>query len=158
MSVNSAPARCRASATDRRLPVAAGYVVSEALPCHGHAQRPGKGLENRFGLVVVVLAAGRDLQVAARGAAERVEEVAEHLRGDVADPLAAELRLPLEVDPPAEVEEHHRPAVVHRQGEPVSGDPGLRAQGAVDGLAQGDGYVLHRVVFVDLQIAPGLDL
>ncbi len=50
-----------------------------------------------------------------------------------------------------------RPAVVHRQGEAVAGYPGLRAQRAVDGLAQRDGHVLHRVVFVDVQIAPRVD-
>ena len=124
---------------------------------HGHAQGAGEGLEDGFGLVVVVVAAGRDLEVAPRGACERVEEVAEHFGRNVADPLAAERGVPLEVDAAPEVEEHQRPAVVHRQGEAVAGDPGLRAQRAVDGLAQRDGHVLHRVVFVDVQIAPRVD-
>ena len=83
--------------------------------------------------------------------------MAEHFGGHVADPLAAEFGLPLEVDAAPEVEQHQRPAVVHRQGEAVAGDAGLRAQRAVDGLAQGDGHVLHRVVFVDVQIAPRVD-
>ena len=107
--------------------------------------------------MVVVLAAGRDLQVAARGAAERVEEVAEHFGGYVADPFTAEFGIPFEVDASPEVEEHQRPAVVHRQGEPVAGDAGLRSQRAVDGLAQGDGHVLHGVVFVDVEVALRID-
>ena len=77
--------------------------------------------------------------------------------GHVADPLAAEFGVPFEVDAAPEVEERQRPAVVHRQGEAVAGDPGLRAQRAVDGLAQRDGHVLHRVVFVDVQVAPRVD-
>ena len=124
---------------------------------HGHAQGAGEGLEDGLGLVVVVVAAGRDLEVAPRGACERVEEVAEHFGRNVANPLAAERGVPLEVDAAPEVEQRQRPAVVHRQGEAVAGDPGLRAQRAVDGLAQRDGHVLHRVVFVDVQIAPRVD-
>ena len=46
------------------------------MPLYGHAQCPGEGLEDRFGLVVVVLAPGRDLQVAARGAAQPAEQLA----------------------------------------------------------------------------------
>ena len=77
--------------------------------------------------MVVVVAFGRNLQVAARGAAERVEEVAEHLRRDVSDPLAAEFGVPLEVDAPPEVEQHQRAAVIHRQGESVAAYSGLGA-------------------------------
>ena len=69
---------------------------------HGHAQGAGEGLEDGLGLVVVVVAAGRDLEVAPRGACERVEEVAEHLGGYVADPFAAENDIPGEIDPAAE--------------------------------------------------------
>ena len=83
--------------------------------------------------------------------------MAEHFGRNVADPLAAERGVPLEVDAAPEVEQRQCPAVVHRQGEAVAGDPGLRAQRAVDGLAQRDGHVLHRVVFVDVQIAPRVD-
>ena len=82
--------------------------------------------------------------------------MAEHFGRNVADPLAAEFGVPLEVDAAPEVEQHQRPAVVHRQGEAVAGDSGLRAQCAVDGLAQRDGHVLYRVVFVDVEVAPGI--
>ena len=55
--------------------------------------------------MVVVVAAGRDLEVAPRGACERVEEVAEHFGRNVANPLAAERGVPLEVDAAPEVEQ-----------------------------------------------------
>ena len=104
-----------------------GDGVIERDVRHGHAQGAGEGLEDRFGLVVFVPAAGRDLEVAPRGAAERVEEVAEHLRRDVSDPLAAEFGVPLEVAAPPEVEQHQRAAVIHRQGESVAAYSGLGA-------------------------------
>ena len=126
------------------------------MPGHGHAQGACEGLEDRLGLVVLVFAAGRDLEVAARRRAERVEEVAEQLGGNVPDPLAPEFGLPLEIDAPAEVEEHQRPAVVHRQGESVAGDAGLGAQRPVDRLAQRDGHILHGVVLVNVEVAVSL--
>ena len=79
--------------------------------------------------------------------------MAEHLRRDVPDPLAAEFGVPFEVDAPPEVEQYQRPAVVHRQCEAVAADARFRPQGAVDGLAQHDRHVFHRVVFVDIQVA-----
>ena len=82
--------------------------------------------------------------------------MAEHLRRDVSDPLAAEFGVPLEVDASPEVEQHQRAAVVHRQGESVAAYSGLGAQSPIDGFAQHDRHVLHRVVFVDVQIAAGL--
>ena len=48
------------------------------------------------------------------------------------------------------------PCHVHRQGESVAAYSGLGAQSPVDGFAQHDRHVLHRVVFVDVQIAAGL--
>ena len=65
-----------------------GDGVIERDVRHGHAQGAGEGLEDGLGLVVVVVAAGRDLEVASRGACERVEEVAEHFGRNVANPLA----------------------------------------------------------------------
>ena len=57
-----------------------GDGVIERDVRHGHAQGAGEGLEDGFGLVVVVVAVGRDLEVAPRGACERVEEVAGNMR------------------------------------------------------------------------------
>ena len=73
--------------------------------------------------------------------------------GKSGETSAAEFGVPFEVDAPPEVEQYQRPAVVHRQCEAVAADARLRPQGAVDGLAQHDRHVFHRVVFVDVQVA-----
>ena len=132
--------------------------MSYPKPCRPTAMRRAraKALKMASALWWSLSPRAEIVEVAPCGARERVEEVAEHLRRNVADPLAAEFGVPFEVDAASEVEEHQRPAVVHRQGEAVAGDSGLRAQRAVDGLAQGDGHILHRVVFVDVEVAPGI--
>jgi len=94
---------------------AAGNIVGEGDAGHGHAQRPCEGLEDRFGLVVLVVSAGGDVEVAARGAGERMEEVTQHLGGQFADAFAAEFGLPFEADAAPEVDERHGTAVVHGQ-------------------------------------------
>ena len=97
------------------------------MRAHGHAQRPCEGLEDRFGLVVLVVSAGGDVEVAARGAGERMKEVTQHLGGQFTDAFAAEFGLPFEADAAPEVDERHGTAVVHGQDEAIAGDSRLAA-------------------------------
>ena len=96
--------------------------------------------------MVVVLAARLDMEVAAHRHAQRLEEVAEHLGRHVAHILARKGHVPNEVGPPAEIEQHHGTALVHRQHESVT----------VNRLPESYGRILDGVVLVHLQIASAL--
>ena len=103
--------------------------------------------------MVVVLAGSVYPEVAAGGIAQRLEEMLEHFRRHVSDIFAGESDIPDELAAAAEVEQHERGALVHRQGEAVALDASLVAEGGLQGLTEGDADVLHSVMLIDLEIA-----
>ena len=76
-------------------------MVDVTADCH--FQAAGQSLEDTFYLVVLILSLGLDVQVHLGGIAETLEEVVEHLGGNVADIGAPELDIPDEPGAASEV-------------------------------------------------------
>ena len=86
------------------------YVTTD-----GCTERAGKGLEDGLGLVMFVIAFGLDIEVHEGSVGETLEEMEEHLGGNVADALSVEGGLPDEPGASAKVEGHVGMTVVHGQ-------------------------------------------
>ena len=84
--------------------------------------------------------------------------MAEHFGRHVADVLAREAGVPDQLDASAEIEQHGGPALVHRQAEAVAADAELRSERSADRLSERDGRILDRMVLVDLQVSPDLQV
>ena len=95
----------------------------------GHLQRSSQCLEYSFNLMVLVLSLSTNVQVHACGIAERLEEVQEHLGGNIAHTFAVELRIPYKPGPATEVEGYRTETVVHGQAVTVSFNAALVTQG-----------------------------
>ncbi len=123
----------------------------------GHLEGTCEGLEDALDLVVLVLAFGLDVEVDAGGIGERLEEVMEHLGGDIAYLFAMELGIPDEPGTATEVEGDLAEAIVHGEAEAVSADAALVAEGLEDAFAESDAGVLDGVVLIDVEIALDVD-
>ena len=130
-------------------------AIGEHVAAYGGFQRARQCLEYALNLVVLVVAASRDVKVHAGAVAEALEEVHEHLGGDVAYLLALEFDVPHKPAAPAEVESHGAQAVVHRQHEAVALDSELVAEGCAQCVTEGYCRVLNGVVLINPQIAFG---
>ena len=107
--------------------------------------------------MVLVLALRPDVQVAFSSAADGLEEMAEHLGRYISGFLTPELRVPFEIDPASEIHQDSGVAVVHREDETVAGYAEFLSKSSVYGFSKDDSDILNRVVFIDLQIALGID-
>ncbi len=76
-----------------------------------------------------------------------------HLGGRVAYIFAVKGDVPFEIDTSPEVDEHHGPALVHRQHEAVAFDAAFVAKCRAQGVAERDGHILHGVMLVHLEVA-----
>ena len=119
----------------------------------GHLEGTCESLEDAFDLVVLILALGLDVEVDASGIGERLEEVMEHLSGDIAYLFAMELGIPNEPGTAAEVEGDLAEAIVHGETEAVAANAALVAEGLEDAFAESDAGILDGVVLIDVEIA-----
>ena len=151
------------------------HVVDIATYCH--TDGAGKGFEDTFDLVVLVLPFSLDIEVHASGVAEALEEMEEHLGGHLADALAVEVGLPYEPGAPAEVEGYGAKAVIHREGvfsrevagggfpggggvraETITFDAALVSKSLEECFAEGEGSVFNGVVLVHVEVTLHLDI
>ena len=123
------------------------------ISADSHSQASGKGFEDAFYLVVLVLPFCLDDEIHGCAVAEALEEVEEHLGGHVADVLAVELGIPDEPGTAAEVEGDLAEAIVHGEAEAVAADAALVAEGLEDAFAESDASVLDGVVLIDVEVA-----
>ena len=126
----------------------------------GRAQGAGQGLEAALGdMVAVVAIEGFQVHAGAQVHGEGVVEFLEQLGVDLADLLGLEGDLPDQIGPVGEIDGAAGQGLVHRDiGVAEAADSLEAVQGLVDGLADDDARVLHRVVEIDVQIALGADL
>ena len=125
----------------------------------GDAQRPRKGLEDGFDLVMVRAAVHRfDVHVGARAAREALKEIGDQFGLQIAHQPRAHLGVDGEGRAAAQVHGCNGQRFIHRH-QKVSGaqDAALVAEGAVEGFAQRDADVLDGVVLVDIEIAVALE-
>ena len=94
-----------------------------------HLEGSGESLEDTFNLVMLVIAFGFNVKVNASRVGERLEEVEEHLGGNIAYLFAMELGIPHKPGTATEVECHLAEAVVHREAEAITADASLVAEG-----------------------------
>ncbi len=90
---------------------------------------------------------------------ETLEELVHQVHIELADQAARVLHVVLEARSPGKVDHHPGECLVERHvGMAVTHDAGLVADGARAGLAEDDADVFHRMVRIDVQVAPGIDL
>ena len=82
----------------------------------------------------------------------------EHLGRHVAYLFALEIGVPDDPVPSSQIHSHAGEAVVHRHCEAIAVDAAFVAKGQRERFAQRDSDVLDSVVFVDMQVALGLDM
>ena len=82
---------------------------------HCHLDRPGKGFEDAFYLVVFIGSFGLDVEVHFCRIGQAFEEVQEHLRRHIPDSLPSKFGIPYQPGSASKVEGHLAQAVVHRQ-------------------------------------------
>ena len=123
----------------------------------GHLKGTCESFEDTFDLMVLILTLGLDVEVDAGGIGERLEEVKEHLGGNIANLFAMELGIPHEPRTSTEVESDLTEAIVHGEAEAVAADATLVAEGLEDAFAEGDAGVLDGVVFVDVKVTLDVD-
>ena len=127
------------------------------IPADGHLDGAREGFEDTLDFVMLVRPLGADVEVHHRRVAQALEEMEEHLGRDVADVFAAELGVPNQPRPAAEVERDAAKAVVHRETEAVTLDAALVAQCFTQCLAERERRVLDGVMLVHLQVALDAD-
>src|SRR5579871_283636 len=139
----------------RRREAAGGASLDRDGLLHGLRE----GLEDRLGLVVVVLAVGHlHVDVRLETPCEAVEELREEPDRHVPHALRGELHVVDELGPPGDVDGDDRERLLHGASERARArDPGARAQRQAEGLAEDDPRVLDRVVLIDLDVARDLD-
>ena len=103
--------------------------------------------------MVVVFSARAYVEIATHGHTHGFKEVAVHFGGRVPDILTRELHIPHEIGTASEIDEYHCLTFIHWQYETIAFYTAFGAEGHVNCVAEGYGYVLHRMVFVYLQVA-----
>ena len=124
----------------------------------GHAQRPRKCLEDGFDLVMIRAAVHRlHVHVGARAARKALKEIRHQLGLQIADQARAHLRVDGKGRAPAQIHGGNGQRLIHRHHE-VSGaqNAALVAERAIEGLAERNAHVFHRVVLIDIEIAIAL--
>lgn len=122
----------------------------------GHAQTAGESLEDSLYLVMLILSLSLDIEVDLGRIAQTLEEVEEHLRGEVADFLSLELSIPDEPRTSAEVKGHLAQTIIHRQTEAIALDSTFVAKSLTDAFAQHDTRILDGVMLVNVEVTLGL--
>ena len=128
------------------------------ISADSHSQASGKGFEDAFYLVVLVLPFCLDVEVHGCAVAEALEEVEEHLCRHLAHLFPMELGIPHEPRPSAEVECHLAKAVVHGQTVAVALYATLVAERLADAFAQSQCHILDGMVFIDMEVAIATDV
>jgi hypothetical protein len=137
----------------------ARHLALEPVVHHSRrAQRPGQRLEAGFRDVVRVLAVKQfKVQADAGIHREGVKELLEQLGVDDANLVPGEADLPDQVGPVAQVDRGPNQRLVHRNiGVAEADNARIAAYGLLEGLAQHNAHIFHRVVLVDVEVAPGL--
>src|SRR3990172_4581425 len=100
-----------------------------------------------------------EVEVEATVVGERPEEVLEELGRHVTDPPGAEDDAEMQPGPSGEVDHAAREGLVEGAvGVAEAGDPRLVPERDLEGLAEGDPDVLHRMMGVDVQVPPAAQL
>ena len=102
--------------------------------------------------MVVVFPAGLHIQIGLHRAGQGLEEVLEHLRGNISHVLAGKLNVPHQLAAAAEIQQHQGPALVHGKGKAVAVYAPFVPEGPAKGLSEGYAHILYGVVLVHLQI------
>lgn len=117
----------------------------------GYRQR----LESALGSVVVVVAAQAvDVQSDARTLRKALQAVGDHLAAQLSEKLALQAQVDDAVGAVREIDDGAGEGLVERGvGVSEAGDAGERAEGLVEGVAEGDADVFGGVVVVDLVLS-----
>ena len=135
------------------------FPLETIVEACGHAKRTPEGLEHGLGNVVGVVAREVvDVQGHTRVVDKALEELVREVDIKVPDPCPREAHPELETRPPGKIHHDSRERLIERHvGVPVTADPLLVADRLGKRLAEHDADVLHGVVRIDLEIAPGID-
>jgi hypothetical protein len=126
----------------------------------GHIQRPGQGLKQRFGPVMVILAGQEPgMQVQPAFVGQTLKKVGDEAGPHLADAVTAKLALKDKVASPTEIDGYQGQGFVHRDNRMThADDAGAIPQSLGQGPAQHNGNIFNGMVFIDVQIATGFDL
>jgi hypothetical protein len=125
-----------------------------------YIQRPGQGLKQRFGPMMVILAGQEPgMQVQPAFVGQALKKVGDEAGSQLADAVTAKLALKDKVAPPTEIDGHQGQGFVHGDNRMThADDAGAIPQSLGQGPAQHNGNIFNGMVFIDVQIATGLDL
>src|SRR5712691_1518553 len=145
-------------ATRSETPLRRQHVADARVEPRRFRQRPSHRLEDGLGDVMQVLAVvHRHVQRELRVERDGAEEVLEQVQVEVRDPRPPERHIEDQVRPTRDVHRRMYQRFVHRQkGVSIAGDALLVAHRLLERLAEADADVLHRVVQVHVQVAPGI--
>src|SRR5579871_887343 len=80
------------------------------------------------------------------------------LGGQIADALTSESALPDKVRPSRKIERYLRLRLIHRQHKPIARNAALVLERLTQGCPERERTILDRVMLIDTQIAPAVEL
>lgn len=134
-------------------PFRCGQGLAIRIAAQSYSNGFGKSLENRFYFVVLILAIGLNIQIAARSIAEGFEEMREHFRRHLPNLFPLEICLPNQPRPAPKINRHLRQTIVHRQTKPIPLQTKLVTECFCKRLTQRQRRILDRMMLIYMQIA-----